>query len=820
MGTDLLIPRITKVTGEWDPVRVLVVENAENPGTNQTIGNIGIAAKVTGPSQFPTSAALIQPFDPGTIQGIDLYSVRVFRWDTQRNSFSLVQSSGINREMSYTWAKIEHPGIYVPIGLPRDRLVQEMLKVVAYQHYFTDSLEQKKQIILNAIKLFTESKEDDLAEWRRVLSATEVQSTLDTFDDRDIIVGDAGTVQPFPFPLGATFHDFTNRLKNLDITAGELPEEKLFYNYPTPKDWDPRWSANRAGHRGPLDIPARREPPNIQFPSPFQLQFLSWFQSPDWPMYHHDEGLTGVTTGSSRITSTTVGRLILYRDLMLDGPLIGTASIVRGKIYVGTANSTTAEGGMGGTLYKVDIDSGTIENHFTFNTPFTQGSRQGYAGIGSSPSIADGKVFFSGLDGKLYCLDEPTFRPIWIVDLRNPDLAHNQPVQNFIGPNHGAEGWSSPLVVDRKVFVGFGEGESHGPNNFGFVYCINANIGNVIWLFCTNQFDGRSENTPNIIPPACLQNRQPPNPFRRASRDPPDRGVSPWSSCSFDRGLNRVYIGTGNALKGRTGVGANYVPLPDSKYGSGIISLDASTGEYKGFFQPDPQDSYRSSDIDIDIPAGPMLFSFDDGTRVLAIGSKNGSFFLLNAESMQVIARRQLLPKTSNGQPFPNVDKEPTVEDPTHPGNLYHENYSGVFATATVHYGFRRLFVGLGGYRGEDSIDHRVTPFMRALDWRTLNDAWATTGDNPPKYSSSEPPMYSTAGETGYSSPTVVNDIVFMSTVKKGLYAFDVQTGVCLWSAGNLGGRGYIRGPSIYGDYVVIGTHESRSQGKLKIYSL
>ena len=159
--------------------------------------------------------------------------------------------------------------------------------------------------------------------------------------------------------------------------------------------------------------------------------------------------------------------------------------------------------------------------------------------------------------------------------------------------------------------------------------------------------------------------------------------------------------------------------------------------------------------------------------------------------------------------------------DPTHPDANFHENYSGVFDTATVHYRFRRLFVGLGGYRGVDSIYSNTTPFMRALDWNNLNDVWTTLGDIPPKYLAPVPPMYTTPGETGYSSPAVVNDVVFMSTTKKGLYVFDVETGVCLWSAGNLGRRGYIRGPAVSRDSLVIGTRElAQTQGTLKIYSL
>jgi hypothetical protein len=34
---------------------------------------------------------------------------------------------------------------------------------------------------------------------------------------------------------------------------------------------------------------------------------------------------------------------------------------------------------------------------------------------------------------------------------------------------------------------------------------------------------------------------------------------------------------------------------------------------------------------------------------------------------------------------------------------------------------------------------------MRGLDWYTLDDAWSTSGNNPPKNTTSTHPMYTTA---------------------------------------------------------------------------
>jgi len=52
-----------------------------------------------------------------------------------------------------------------------------------------------------------------------------------------------------------------------------------------------------------------------------------------------------------------------------------------------------------------------------------------------------------------------------------------------------------------------------------------------------------------------------------------------------------------------------------------------------------------------------------------------------------------------------------------------------------------------------------------------------------------------------------VNDVVFMSTNKPAIYAFDVATGVCVWTAGELNSlpRSYALGHAIYGNYIIVG---------------
>ena len=72
--------------------------------------------------------------------------------------------------------------------------------------------------------------------------------------------------------------------------------------------------------------------------------------------------------------------------------------------------------------------------------------------------------------------------------------------------------------------------------------------------------------------------------------------------------------------------------------------------------------------------------------------------------------------------------------------------------------------------------------------------------------------MYTHAGESGLSSPAVVNDVVFCTTSKVAIYAFDVRDGTLLWhddlgsqTDGYNGGYGYCLGAAVWQNYVVAG---------------
>ncbi|MEA2237875.1 MAG: quinohemoprotein ethanol dehydrogenase [Thermoanaerobaculia bacterium] len=572
--------------------------------------------------------------------------------------------------------------------------------------------------------------------------------------------------------------------------------------------------------------------------------------SSNWWMFHGDPAHTGEVTGSA-INSGNVSGLTLKYSINVNGSILSTPAVVDGFVYCGLANSLEeAVKGNGGQFIKVDLASG--ETTATFNWPINPADRDthGFCGMGCTPAVIGGKVYFSAFDGKLYCLNQSDLSLAWVTDLRYADMPHNQPVTNDFpngndatpaqgGPQAKASGWSSPLVVNDRVYLGMGEGEN--PYLYGFIYCIDANSGNVIWIYCTCQFYVNpknlleDQNQPNQLPIETIRQALPAG-FTTYLFQPVAKGASVWSGIAYDPELDQLYAATGNPVPDG--------PLPTAGYTNSVLVLSASTGAYKACIQIPASTSYRPSDVDIDIGGAPTLWKAN-GRNVVGIGCKNGCYMTFDANTFEIIATRQLLPKMNDGSQIATVDPHGPFDDPTHidavvsnaVSNVTNaENYHGTYSTAALCTAQKRLFIGVGGNNYHyiaAGIDSDNTPFIRALDLDTLDDAWPLDDGDPKRYvAAADPnnPLYKMAGESGISVPAVVNDVVFMSTTRVALYAFNASDGKLLWSdvvnfgaqtGGMNGGYGYCMGPAIAGNYVVAGALvQGGNGGVLNIYSL
>ena len=561
----------------------------------------------------------------------------------------------------------------------------------------------------------------------------------------------------------------------------------------------------------------------------------------EWSTFHGDVARTGNIAGSN-ITAANVGTLENVATMEIGGAILSVPAISGGYVYVGTANGTSVAGSQdanGGSFHKIALATGKIEQSYYWPTARPQGDTHGFTGMGCTPAIVDGKVYFSAFDGKLYCLDADTLAEIWVTDLRYADTARGQHVNN---PNSGvqAEGWCSPLVVNGRVYVGIGEGEN--PELFGFLYCLDASTGDVVWLYCTSMFVKGEDNAPNVIPKEVAVTPLPSG-FSTFDGTPFVKCCVVWAALAYDSDLNQVFCTTGNP--------PNPVDkgLPSDGYSYSMMALDADTGVLRNWRQIPPESSYRPSDMDVDFGASPVIFEQPQaggGSRkVLCAACKNGGFFVLDAATFELLTWRQILPYYNDPNPDGSPRQIATVDphgddDPSNPNPVvsneasnkkFAENFHGSYSTPAIDPASGKIFVGSGGNNYHfvaAGIDYETTPFMRAFDWVTLDDAWPMDNGDPRKYVKPVPPMYTTAGEAGLSSPAVVNDVVFCSTSKIAVYAFGTADGSTLWqrdmgmqTGGFNGGYGYCLGPAVSGDYMVAGGLVlGRDGGVLMIFRL
>jgi hypothetical protein len=605
----------------------------------------------------------------------------------------------------------------------------------------------------------------------------------------------------------------------------------------------------------------------------------------DWFMYHGSYGHGGNAI-SEKLTAELVGNskdFGLLSCIPTPGSILSVPAIVNGFIYVGLANSREAEGSNGGTIQRYEVASGKLVDEFTWSINVEERDTHGFTGMGCTPTVVNDCVYFVGFDAILYCLDANDLKTMhWKTDLRHYDLPQNQPIENvrstadiYDGALVPAEGWSSPLVInvngEPRVILGIGEGEN--PYLMSFIYCLDGKTGKVDWIHCSCQFVEGKPNPVNYIPKDFLSTDPSVDPKFVAYDGPVAvQGTSVWSAIAYDEDTGLIYAGTGQPASpsdviekdgkkvmkpAGTGIDKG---LPTPGWTSGILALDAASGDYVAFSQMPPGTSYRpKSDFDVDIGSAPTVYEQPangslPAKKVVGIGCKNGGFMVCDAESLEILTSRSILPFKNDTPPdgtFPakwtkpdgweqiaTVDPHPPTNDPPtneESNKTWGENYSGPFNTAAFDSNTGKVFIGIGGpnyHSASPGIDYDNTPFMRVVDGRTLEDAWPMSDadeNNPRRYLNVQAAgegMYTTPGESGLSSPAVTNDVVFMSTNKVGLHAFNVKDGTLLWSdtlgfqtGGMQGGYGYCMGPAIYDNYVVAGALVAgETGGVLNIY--
>jgi hypothetical protein len=328
----------------------LTVKGADPPGS--TLCDIGVAAQVSGVRSLDETL-LVQPFEERALAGIRSDSLRTFRWDPGAGGYEAVWQSGVNLDLGQAWARISKPGLYVLIGLPQDPLLFEAIRSMAIERATGADVSEK------ALREMFELPDEAFEELRALLARVEIQQSADGMSFGDVELGTGGHPVGLKLPGALGLQEFRRRLAELKVPAGGLPEEQLFHPPWVPRNGEPPWNGPAGAVWKGVD-PATLHP-GLKLWKHLELSQLlhrlPWLFDRDWWMYAHDARHTGHASGLSDINSTTVSGMYRHATVAVDGPVVTQPAIVDGKVYIGSGK----QGGSGGTLYRIDLATGTVE---------------------------------------------------------------------------------------------------------------------------------------------------------------------------------------------------------------------------------------------------------------------------------------------------------------------------------------------------------------------------------------------------------------------------------------------------------------------------
>jgi alcohol dehydrogenase (cytochrome c) len=207
------------------------------------------------------------------------------------------------------------------------------------------------------------------------------------------------------------------------------------------------------------------------------------------------------------------------------------------------------------------------------------------------------KVFFAAADAELVALDVKTGKEVWKTKVEENKNGYYMTL--------------APLVADGKVLVGVSGGEL---GIRGFVAAYNVDTGAQAWKAFMVPAPGEpgSETWP-------------------AGGDQwKTGGAATWVTGNYDAEANLVYWGTGNG-----GPWMGDQRPGDNLYSSSTVAIDATSGQIKGHFQYQPNESW-----DWDEVSPPILVDFQRNGRtvkgLINVGRNGYLYFLERAAAGKI----------------------------------------------------------------------------------------------------------------------------------------------------------------------------------------
>ena len=243
-------------------------------------------------------------------------------------------------------------------------------------------------------------------------------------------------------------------------------------------------------------------------------------------------------------------------------------------------------------------------------------------------TYADGRIFFSTLDGQVFALNADTGEVVWRAENANIEIGESVP--------------GMPLVINDKVIVGVAGGE-RGVR--GHVTAYHVDTGRFRWRYYSMGPNNEVGIGPRFAP--FYPDDRVPDPaldswygdsWRRG-------GGSVWGWFTFDPGLNLFYYGTSNCSPWNADYRREWgvVELDEqggltgyrNNYCSSLMARDADSGELIWAYNVTPQDQW-----DLDEPNANILIDLEINgqlRKALVRPARNGFFYVFDRATGEIL---------------------------------------------------------------------------------------------------------------------------------------------------------------------------------------
>jgi glucose dehydrogenase len=500
----------------------------------------------------------------------------------------------------------------------------------------------------------------------------------------------------------------------------------------------------------------------------------------DWPMYNRDVIGTRYNSAETRLSRDNVPNLVEKWRFPPEGSaqtlgVVHSVVAVNGYVYFGTETTPT--------VYKLSPDGRVkwtypprVEGTLEQARPRTAGLP--VSGFLNSPLITNDSVYIGDVLGTIYALDRLTGTERWKVSSRTKPFPGAHP-SNCV--------FASPILADGMIIMAGGAFEhavatipgNRGCTGRGFVVALEPYTGNVIW-----KYDVGPE-AEELDPPVTIKDAW----GERVFYVGPSTS-SVWCTPSYDAASKTIFFGTDCHNSPRQPTKED--PRLSTKHSCAVIAVDFRTGAEKWVTQINSNDVWnyalraydpRTGYKDQSIGDTPKIYTITvDGKRrkVVGCGCKNGGFYLLDAETGDILRHTPIYTGPPVHPPPSPPDLDPrTLALPSSmgglqtgcatDGNAIYTNGIDILRLATNSDPRLRYFPPTGGRVVSISLDTTTE------NWRHERPKVAAVGGTKQK------PAYSDVGDPIASGIALANGVAyFTTTVSNRLVAIDAATGMSL----------------------------------------